>query len=120
MENFSVQGELPVTNAQGVIVAKVTVSLGVIAVTSDAPPQYTGPNPINDLVVDVGRQLQGMDPDGDPFTWSVDPADADKVNVTAGGMLTAKKPLGAQGAPETVTVYMDDGKTEAKGKKGKG
>jgi len=91
-------------------VARVPVVLNVIAVNTNAPPQYTGPNEINDLVVGAGRQLQAFDPDGDLITWSVDPANDQQVSVSPAGVLTALMPLGAGGAPIAITVWMDDGK----------
>jgi hypothetical protein len=90
--------------------AKIAVVIDVVAVAQNAPPQYTGPELINDLVVGAGRQLQGFDPDGDPIVWSVDPAHEADVTVSPAGVLTAKHPLGAQGSPVAITVYMDDGK----------
>lgn len=90
----------------GAIVAKIAIVLTLAAVQSNAPPQYTGPSSILDLVVGVGRQLQGFDPDGDTIVWSIGPDDAAKVSVTSGGILTAITPM--SGAP--VTVFLDDGK----------
>lgn len=88
------------------ILAKVSAVITVRAVGANAPPQYTGPTSLLDLVVGQGRALQGFDPDGDAIAWSVDPADAAKVGVTAGGVLTPLVPL----ADVAVTVWLDDGK----------
>lgn len=85
---------------------KISVVLTLSAVLSNAPPQYQGPTTITDLVVGVGRQLQAFDPDGDRITWSVDPTDAAKVSLTAGGVLTALVPL----VGEAITIFLDDGK----------
>jgi hypothetical protein len=90
--------------------AKVTQILNVIAVDANDPPQYTGPTTINDLVVGVGRQLVGMDPDGDTIAWTIDPADKDKAELTTAGILTMKVPYGSTGTPAPITVYLDDGK----------
>lgn len=113
MDNFTVSGDLPGLNAQGVTVAKVSVALQVVAVAvANRPPVYTGPNPLPQMTVGVAVQLQGTDPDtGDVITWTADPAHAADVIVTSTGMLTAKIPLGSPGAPKTITVFMDDGKT---------
>lgn len=92
------------------IMAKVQVVINLIAVKPNAPPQYTGPTTIKDLVIGVGRQLEGFDPDGDPVAWSVDPEFAALVDVTPAGVLTAKTALGANGQPQAVTIYLDDGK----------
>jgi hypothetical protein len=88
------------------ILAKVSQILNIIAVDANAPPQYTGPTTINDLVVGQGRALQGFDPDGDTIIWSIDPADEAKATVTTGGILTAIVPLNGP-----ITVWLDDGKT---------
>lgn len=96
----------------GEIMAKVQVVINLIAVKPNAPPQYTGPTTINDLVVGVGRQLIGMDADGDAITWSVDPKNAEAVSITPGGVLTALRDLGANGVPEAITIYMDDGRPD--------
>ena len=85
---------------------RLAVVLTLTAVPANAPPQYTGPLTINDLVVGVGRQLQGFDPDGDTVMWSVDPVDVSKVSVSAQGVLTPL--LALDGA--AVTVWLDDGK----------
>lgn len=92
------------------IMAKVQVVINLIAFKPNSPPQYTGPTTINDLVIGVGRQLQGFDPDGDTITWSVDPEFEALVEVTPGGVLTAKSALGASGVPQAVTIWLDDGK----------
>lgn len=97
------------------IMAKVQVVINLIAVKPNSPPQYTGPTTINDLVIGVGRQLQGFDPDGDTITWSVDPEFEALVEVTPGGVLTAKSALGASGAPQAVTIWLDDGKPTSGG-----
>jgi hypothetical protein len=86
-------------------VAKVAFVLTLTAVDANDDPQYTGPEVINDLVIGVGEQLQGFDPDGDTITWSVDPAHADKVTISPSGVLTALVPLDAA----AITGYMDDG-----------
>jgi hypothetical protein len=88
------------------ILAKVAAILNVIAVEPNAPPQYTGPTDINDLVVGVGRQLEGFDPDGDSLTWSIDPANAEQGTVSPEGVLVMTTPY--DGA---ITVWLDDGKT---------
>lgn len=93
-----------------VIVAKIQVVINLVAVKPNAPPQYTGPTTINDLIVGVGRQLVGFDADGDAITWSVDPEFEALVEVTPGGVLTAKVPLGTDGKPQAVTIWLDDGK----------
>lgn len=95
--------------------AKVAVILNLVASKPNAPPQYTGPTTINDLVIGVGRQLQGFDPDGDQITWSVDPEFEGLVEVTPGGVLTAKSSLGVGGTPQAVTIYLDDGKPSIPG-----
>lgn len=92
------------------IMAKVQVVINLIAVKPNSPPQYTGPTTINDLVIGVGRQLVGFDADGDAITWSVDPEFEALVEVTPGGVLTAKVPLGTDGKPQAVTIWLDDGK----------
>lgn len=86
--------------------AKVSAVITITAVVPNAPPQYTGPTELVDLVVGQARALEGFDPDGDQITWSVDPADAAKVSVTPSGALTPLVPL----AGEAVTVWLDDGK----------
>lgn len=86
--------------------AKISVALTLTAVQANAPPQYTGPLTINDLVVGQGRALQGFDPDGDVIIWSVDPAFASQVTVSPAGVLTALVPL----TGVAVTVFLDDGK----------
>lgn len=88
------------------ILAKVAAILNVVAVEPNAPPQYTGPTDINDLVVGVGRQLEGFDPDGDSITWSLDAADAERATVSPEGVLVMTAPY--DGA---ITVWLDDGKT---------
>lgn len=103
-QELSFNGEL--RDKGGTIVAKVSVVLTLTAVASNAPPQYTGETVINDLVINVGRQLEGFDPDSDPITWSVDPANAAQVSVSPSGVLTPLVAL--DGA--AVTVFMDDGK----------
>ena len=98
-------------NAHTPLLEDILKTLKVIAIGAvlpNAPPQYTGPDTINDLVVGTGRPLQGMDPDGDNLTWSIDPANAAQASVSAGGVLTAKIPLPANTA---ITVILDDGKT---------
>ena len=85
---------------------RLAVVLTLTAVPANAPPQYTGPAIINDLVVGVGRQLQGFDPDGDTVMWSVDPADVTKVSMSVQGVLTPLLALDAI----PVTVWLDDGK----------
>lgn len=92
------------------IMAKVQVVINLIAFKPNSPPQYTGPTTINDLVIGVGRQLQGFDPDGDTITWSVDPAFKDLVDVTPGGILTPKVALGTPEQPQAITIWLDDGK----------
>jgi len=86
--------------------SKVAVGITITAVNPNAPPQYTGPDVINDLVVNVGRQLEGFDPDGDIVTWSIDPADASVASVSPAGVLEALAPT----ADHAITVWMDDGK----------
>lgn len=105
--NADVRRDNPMT---GAIVAKVTVVLSLLAVLPNAPPQYTGPTTITDLIVGVGRQLQFMDPDGDPVTVTVKAAFAQKCSVTPQGVLVALVPLGAGGVPEAVEIELDDGK----------
>lgn len=95
------------------IMAKVQVVINLIAVKPNSPPQYTGPTTINDLVIGVGRQLQGFDPDGDAIAWSVDPEFKELVDITPGGVLTAKTALGVAGAPQAVTIWLDDGRPDA-------
>lgn len=104
MDTLELSGNL--RNEQGLITMKVQAVITLTAVQPNAPPQYTGPAEIVDLVVGQARALEGFDPDGDAITWSVDPADAAKVSVTPGGALTALVPL----AGEAVTVWLDDGK----------
>jgi len=85
---------------------KVAVGITISAVAPNAPPQYTGPTTINDLVVGVGRQLEGFDPDGDLVTWSIDPADASVASVSPAGVLEAL----AATQDHAITVWLDDGK----------
>jgi len=89
--------------------SKVAVVITITAVQPNAPPQYTGPDIIDDLVVGVGRQLDGFDPDGDTVQWSIDPADEAFATVSASGVLTALAPSEAR----AITVWLDDGKAEA-------
>ena len=88
------------------LVAKVAQIITIIAVPANAPPQYTGPTLLNDLVVGSGYALEGFDPDGDPITWSIDEQDAAKASVTPAGVLTPLIPLDEV----AVTIYLDDGK----------
>lgn len=88
------------------ILAKVSAVITVRAVNANAPPQYTGPTTINDLVVGLGRALLGMDPDGDPIVWSIDPANSAQASVTPQGVLTPLVPLDGV----AITVWLDDGK----------
>src|SRR5262245_48696878 len=60
MTEYVLSGE--VKNATTGEVMKITVQLQLAAVKSNAPPQYTGPTTILDLVVGVARPLQFMDP----------------------------------------------------------
>jgi len=109
MEQYYISGQLDVRNQpEGVIMGKTVVSISFTAVAANAPPQYTGPSAINDLVVSVGRQLQGFDADGDQFTWSFkDPAAASgKMTLTSGGLATALVPL----ANQAYEIVLDDGK----------
>lgn len=87
--------------------ANVSAVIKITAVNPNAPPQYTGPTTILNGVVGVGIALQGFDPDNDTITWSVDPANAEKVSVSAAGILTPLVPLNG----EAITVWLDDGKT---------
>lgn len=105
-ETLHISGDVRRNSTEGEIVAKVSAVITLTAVPANAPPQYTGPASINDLVVGVGRQLQGFDPDGDTITWSVAAADATKISVSAGGVLTALQPL----SNAAVTIELDDGK----------
>lgn len=108
--------EAKITNQLlGEIMAKVAVILNLVASKPNAPPQYTGPTTINDLVIGVGRQLQGFDPDGDTIAWSVDPEFKELVDITPGGVLTAKTALGTAGTPQAVTIWLDDGKPTSNG-----
>ena len=93
-------------NAKGEITMKVKAVITISAVNPNAPPQYTGPSKIVDLVVGTGRALQGFDPDNDVITWSVDPTNAEQVSVSPEGILTALVPL--KGA--AITVWLDDGR----------
>lgn len=95
-----------VLNELGATVAKVSVVLTLTAVPANAPPQYTGPTIINDLVVGQGRALQGFDPDGDVVIWGMEPDSAGLISVSAGGVITALAPLNGQ----AVTITLDDGK----------
>lgn len=95
-----------ITNERGEVVGRVATVITLTAVPANAPPQYTGPSVINDLVVGQGRALQGFDPDGDVIRWSIDPADAARASVSADGVLVALEPL----ANVAVTVWLDDGK----------
>jgi hypothetical protein len=97
------------------ILMKLNTVIMVRAVNANAPPQYTGPSSIGDLVVGVGRALQGFDPDGDVIRWSLTNPETDgqKVSVTPEGVLTALVPLGSSAAPSTlvaISVTLDDGK----------
>jgi hypothetical protein len=96
------------------ILAKLNAVIIVRAVAPNASPQYTGPAVIDDLVVGVGRALEGFDPDGDQITWSLTnpEADADQVSLTAQGVLTALVPLGGDASSPGVpiAVTLDDGK----------
>lgn len=113
MDSFAITGDLPVTNPQGEIVAKVVVSLQVVAVVANHPPQYTGPTTMTDLVVNVGRQLQGIDPDaGDTIRWTIDPANEADATVSVSGLFTPKRPIGTPGNPATIIVHMDDGHSD--------
>lgn len=94
------------TNSEGNIMAKVSAVIKITAVVPNAPPQYTGPTTILDGVVGKGVALQGFDPDNDPITWSVDPANAEQVSVNAAGVLTPLVPLDGV----AITVWLDDGK----------
>jgi hypothetical protein len=117
MGDYFIAGELPVRNSQGEIMAKVTVTIGIVATRPNGPPQYTGPAVLNDLVVGVGRQLQYMDPDGDNVTVSVPPEFAAKVAVQNGiltplvelGTVDPESPQGPK-RPEPIVIELDDGK----------
>jgi hypothetical protein len=93
------------------ILAKVTAILNVIGVNPNQPPQYVGPQLVTGTV-GVPTQLQGLDGDGDPITWSMDASEW--ATITAGGQLTPSKasPVGTNGVavPQQITVYLDDGK----------
>ena len=91
---------------EGNVIMKVSAVIKLTAVRPNAPPQYTGPTTILDGVVGQGIALQGFDPDNDPITWSVDPANAEQVSVSPAGVLTPLVPLNG----EAITVWLDDGK----------
>ena len=90
--------------------AKVAIVVTITAVNPNGPPQYTGPEVIDDLVVGVGRQLDGFDPDGDAIAWSIDPNDESFASVSSSGVLIAKAPTEGR----AITVWLDDGKSAAK------
>lgn len=91
--------------------ARTSVLINVIAVRPNQPPQYTGPSQVVGTV-GVPMQLQGVDGDGDPITWSMDTSEY--ATISAGGLLTPSKetPVDENGLPlpQAVTVHLDDGK----------
>lgn len=95
--------EWKVTDREGTEMAIKTQVINVVIVRPNDPPQYTGPTTINDLVVGVTRQLQGMDPDGDQITWTMDPSPL--ATISTSGVLTP-----TQAGTGAITVHLDDGK----------
>lgn len=84
-------------------VAITTQVIHVKVVAANAPPQYTGPEDLGTQVQNSTLALEGMDPDGDPLTWSVEPNALATCN--AAGVLTFT------GVGEgDITVKIDDGK----------
>lgn len=107
MANMHLTGQMDVRETPGgPVLSRVDATLVFLPLNQNTPPQYTGPSVISDLIVGVGRQLQGVDANGDPITWSVPAAHASKISITPGGVLTALVPL----TNSVVQVVLDDGR----------